>query len=155
MVRVNHTEAALLAVLTSTEKKMFCTNMYYYAVPKTALHALFRAWQKPETVLWVFPREVELMSWFPVAFLTNDDLKVTHGEIELTIPVLWVRVLNRYTTAPLLRSIALFSTYSLEKLTVATEECCILIESSMQWGLVSSTSISVFPTVACHYLPTS
>ena len=31
---------------------------------------------------WIF------MMWFPVAFITNGVLKVTHGEIELTAPVL-------------------------------------------------------------------
>ena len=38
-----------------------------------------------------FSREVEFMRWFPVAFqtpVTNGVLKVTHGGIELTTPVL-------------------------------------------------------------------
>ena len=38
------------------------------------------------------------MRWFPVAFLANGVLKVTHGGIELTIPVLRVRMLNHYAT---------------------------------------------------------
>ena len=55
-----------------------------------ALHSRFRAEQKPETGLRVFstPREVDFMRWFPVAFLTNGVLKVTHGGIEQTTPVL-------------------------------------------------------------------
>ena len=35
-----------------------------------------------------FSREVELIRWLPVAFLTNGVLRVTHGGIELTTPVL-------------------------------------------------------------------
>ena len=35
-----------------------------------------------------FFRVVEFMRWFPVAFLTNGVLKVTHGGIEVTTPVL-------------------------------------------------------------------
>ena len=46
-------------------------------------------------------REVEFMRWFPAAFLTNGVLKMTHGGIELTTPVLLVRLLNHYTKAPL------------------------------------------------------
>ena len=41
------------------------------------------------------------MRWFPVAFLANGVLKVTHGGIELTTPVLRVRMLNHYAAAPL------------------------------------------------------
>ena len=40
------------------------------------------------------------MRWFPVAFLTNGVLKVTHGGIELTTPMLSVRMFNHYATAP-------------------------------------------------------
>ena len=36
---------------------------------------------------------------FSVAFLANGVLKVTHGGIELTTPVLLVRMLNHYITA--------------------------------------------------------
>ena len=41
------------------------------------------------------------MRWFPVSLITNSVLNVTHGAIELTIPVLWVCMLNHYATAPL------------------------------------------------------
>ena len=34
------------------------------------------------------------MKWFPVTFLTNGVLKVTHGGIELTTPVLGLRMLQ-------------------------------------------------------------
>ena len=40
------------------------------------------------------------MRWFPVAFLTNNVLKVTHGGIELTTPVLRVCMLSHYATVP-------------------------------------------------------
>ena len=48
-----------------------------------------------------FSREVEFVRWFPVAFLTGGISIVTHGGIELTTPVLWVRMLNHCVTAPL------------------------------------------------------
>ena len=35
-----------------------------------------------------FSREVEFMTWFSVTFLANGVLKMTHGGIELTTPVL-------------------------------------------------------------------
>ena len=39
-----------------------------------------------------------MIRWIPVAFLTNGVLKVTHGGIELTTPVLRVHMLNHYAT---------------------------------------------------------
>ena len=36
-----------------------------------------------------------------IAFVLNDVLKVPHGEIELTTPVLGVRILNHYAMARL------------------------------------------------------
>ena len=44
----------------------------------------------------VFSREVEFMKGFPVAFLANGVLQVTHGGIELTIPVLLIGMLSNY-----------------------------------------------------------
>ena len=45
--------------------------------------------------------DTDFMRRLPFAFLTNGVFVVTLGGIELTTPVLWVRMLNHNATAPL------------------------------------------------------
>ena len=47
-----------------------------------------------------FSREVDLVRWFPVAFLASGVFMVTLAGFELTIPVLRVRRLKQYKNAP-------------------------------------------------------
>ena len=53
-----------------------------------ASHTRFRAYQKPETLLWVFSRGVDFVKWFPVAFLTNGAFIVTQAGFELATPAI-------------------------------------------------------------------
>ena len=46
------------------------------------------------------PRGVDVMRWFPIAFLTNGVFLVTLAGFELTTLALGVRTLSHYTTAP-------------------------------------------------------
>ena len=58
------------------------------AVAESASHTRFRGWQKPETGLSVFDREVGSIRELPVAFLANGIFIVTCAGFELTTPVL-------------------------------------------------------------------
>ena len=55
---------------------------------------------KPVTRLWAFPRKMDLMRRFSVAFLTNGVLIVTRLGFEFATSTIWARTLNHYTNEP-------------------------------------------------------
>ena len=83
------------------------------------------------------------MRWFPVAFLTNGVfLKVTHGGIELTTPVLGGRLLNHYATLPLGAKIDSLSLMMKNNNVMDCSDGVIYCQKNLDW-FSSSISSSV------------
>ena len=82
-------------------KDVFLNSKTFLSYINYVAYSISSVAETRDGALSYFSRKVEFTRWFPVAFLANGVLKVTRGGIELTTPVLRVRMLNYYVMAPL------------------------------------------------------
>ena len=89
------------------------------------------------------------MRWFPVAFLTSGISKVTHGGIELTTPVLRVRMLNHYATTPLLSLFEANWTFQISRIAMGIWcyccNSCLLVKGTEPMVVHVSGGLFTFP----------